>query len=202
VEIFCGWLASHGTSCLEFIAVLFGIVGVYLSIRESVWNWPIGMVNVALYSLLFVRQRLYANAVLQVVYFVLSAYGWYEWLYGGKEHAPLNIARAGRRTWAAVAVAGVLSWIVIGLVTRLFAGAMPWFDAGTVAASLVAEWMLARKLIDNWVLWILVDAAYLPLLLLDHLYFTAINYAVYFALAVLGFVAWKRLLAVNVPSVA
>ncbi len=191
----CAWLLAHGTSCFELVAVAFGIWGVYLSIRESIWNWPIGMINVALYSVLFVRQKLPANAALQVVYFGLSAYGWWKWLYGGKEHTPLKVSRATGRTWALAGVAGGAIWIVLIVATRATGGAMPVLDAGTAAASLVAEWMLARKLLDNWALWIVVDTIYVGMLISDHLYLTAFNYAIYVALAILGFTAWKRVLA-------
>jgi nicotinamide mononucleotide transporter len=195
----CGWLAAHGSSCLELVAVLFGIGGVYLSIRESIWNWPIGMINVALYAMLFLGQRLYANAVLQVVYFALSGYGWYVWKYGGAQGGSLLVAWASPRIrWrAALAVAAI--WVVLLTATRLFGGNMPVLDAGTTAVSLVAEWMLAKKYIDNWVLWIGVDAVYVAMWLSAHLYLTTINYAIYFALAVYGYAAWRRGRAPGAP---
>jgi nicotinamide mononucleotide transporter len=76
VSSFCAWLVAHHSNCLEFVAVLFGIAGVWLSIPESIWNWPVGMINVALFAVLFWTQHLYANSALQVVYFGLSVYGW------------------------------------------------------------------------------------------------------------------------------
>jgi nicotinamide mononucleotide transporter len=184
-------------SCLELVAVAFGIWGVYLSIRESIWNWPIGMINVALYSVLFVRQKLPANAALQIVYFGLSAYGWWEWLYGGKQRTALTVSRATRRTWVGAGLVGGVVWVALIIATRATGGAMPVLDAGTTAASLVAEWMLARKLLDNWTLWIAVDGIYVGMLIADHLYLTAFNYAIYFALAILGYVSWKRSLALS-----
>ncbi len=182
-------------SCLELVAVVFGLAGVYLGIRESVWNWPVGMVNVALYAVLFYGQRLPSNALLQVVYFGLSAYGWYQWLYGGANRTPLTVARASARTWLGATIAGVIIWVTLIVATRSAGGAMPVLDAGTAAASLVAEWMLARKLLDNWALWIAVDSIYVAMFVSQGLFLTAVNYAVYVVLAVMGLVAWKRLLA-------
>jgi nicotinamide mononucleotide transporter len=187
-------LLAHGMSCLELVAVAFGIWGVYLSILESVWNWPIGMINVALYSVLFLRQKLLANAALQIVYFALSAYGWWEWLYGGAQRTPLHVTRGSPRVRAGSAVVGGALWLVLIAATHATGGAMPLLDAGTTAASLVAEWMLARKLIDNWAVWIVVDGIYVGMLIADHLYLTAFNYAIYFGLAIMGYVAWKRAL--------
>jgi nicotinamide mononucleotide transporter len=197
VTTMCAWLLAHGMSCLELVAVAFGIWGVYLSIRESIWNWPIGMINVALYSVLFLRQKLLANAALQLVYFALSAYGWWEWLYGGAARTPLAVTRGSTRLRTGAAAAGVAIWAILLVATRSTGGAMPVFDAGTTAASLVAEWMLARKLIDNWAVWIVVDGIYVGMLIADHLYLTAFNYAIYFLLAIMGYAAWRRAPAVT-----
>lgn len=192
----CAWLAAHGSSCLELVAVVFGIAGVYLSIVESIWNWPIGMINVALYALLFWQQRLYANSGLQVVYFALSVYGWYQWLHGGAERRELVIARATPRTNLTASGATVVSWAVLFFAVRRMPGAsFTLTDTITTAVSLVAEWMLAKKLIENWAAWIVIDAVYVVMFVADGLYLTAINYAIYFVLAVMGLVAWRRTLA-------
>jgi nicotinamide mononucleotide transporter len=192
VPSLCAWLVANGSSCLELVAVLFGIAGVYLSIRESIWNWPVGMINVALYAILFLDQRLYANAALQVVYFALSGYGWYVWKFGGTSGGTLLVTWAPRRLRWRAALATIAVWIVLLVATRLFGGKMPVLDAGTTAVSLVAEWMLAKKFIDNWVLWIGVDAVYVGMLLSAHLYLTTVNYAIYFALAVYGYARWRH----------
>jgi nicotinamide mononucleotide transporter len=195
VGTFCGWLVAHHSSCIELGAAVFGIVGVWLSIPESVWNWPLGMANVALSYVVLARQGLYANAGLQIVYFGLSVYGWYEWLHGGRARTALEISRTTRGTWERVATATLLIWVALMLLTRRMPGATQGFvDAGTTAVSLVAEWMLAKKLLENWTLWIVIDGAYVALLVFDKLYLLAINYAVYFVLAVAGYVAWKRTL--------
>jgi|SRR5579885_3219687 len=191
--MFCTWLAAHGTSCLEFAAASIGLIGVFLAIPESVWNWPTGIVNVALYAYLFVKQGYYANAGLQVVYLVLSIYGWYEWLHGGRARTELHVSRASRRVWFWATAIGVATFVILFTITRRIpGGAFTFTDAATVAASLVAEWMLAKKFLDNWALWIVVDAVYVPMFIAGHNYLTAINYLGYFVLAVMGFVAWKR----------
>ena len=191
----CAWLTAHGSSCLELVAVLFGIVGVWLSIGERVSNWPVGIVNVALYAVLFVQQKLYANAGLQIVYLALSIYGWHEWLYGGARRTALVVTHTARPLALRLVAVTLVIWGALAVLTRLSGGTMPLLDAGTTAVSLVAEWMLARKLVENWAVWIVVDAVYVGMLTSDHLYLTAINYAVYFVLAVMGYVEWKRVAA-------
>ena len=196
MTVFCAWLTAHGTTCLEFVAVLFGIAGVYLSIPESIWNWPVGMINVALFALVFWRQHLYANSGLQVVYFALSVYGWYQWLHGGAEKTELTVARTPRRIGVGAVLATIAAWAVLYFVVRRMPGpTMPFMDTATTAVSLVAEWMLAKKLLENWAVWIVIDAISVGMFVADGLYLTAINYAIYFALAVMGLVAWRRTLA-------
>ncbi|HEV2642732.1 MAG TPA: nicotinamide riboside transporter PnuC [Candidatus Elarobacter sp.] len=192
----CTWLTAHGSSCLELIAVVFGIVSVYLSTRENIWSWPTALVNVALFFVLFYRSGLYSDTGLQVVYFALSLYGWYEWLYGGAGHTAIAVSRTTRRTWPALAAIGVVVWAALGAITsRLPGTALPYMDAATTTVSLLAQWMMTRKLIENWLLWIAVDVIYVGMFVYKGLYLTAFNYGIYLALAVAGYVAWRRSLA-------
>jgi nicotinamide mononucleotide transporter len=192
----CLWLTAHGSSCLEAVAVVFGIVSVYLSTQENIWSWPTALVNVALFSALFLRSGLYSDTGLQVVYFVLSLYGWYEWLYGGAGHTAITVSRTSGRTWIVLGGIGVVAWALLGSITsRLPGTALPYVDAATTTVSLLAQWMMTRKLIENWLIWIAVDVVYVGMFIYKGLYLTAFNYGIYLALAVLGYIAWKRSLA-------
>lgn len=180
---------------LELVAVLFGIVSVFLSTREHIWSWPTALVNVALFFVLFYKSGLYSDMGLQVVYFILSLYGWYEWLYGGKDRTALLVSRTSTRTSLVLLAIGVVVWVALARLTSVLPGvALPYLDAALTTASLVAQWMMTRKLLENWVLWIILDVAYVGMFIFKGLYLTAANYAVYLALAVLGYVAWKRTL--------
>jgi nicotinamide mononucleotide transporter len=193
VNAFCAWLVAHGSTCLEFSAVLVGIVSVFLSVRQNIWSWPTALVNVALFSVVFYQSGLYSDMGLQVVYFGLSLYGWYEWLYGGVGHTELKVSRTSPRTWLVLSTIGVAFWAVDGsLTSRLPGVAVPYIDAATATTSLVAQYMMTRKLLENWIVWIVVDVAYVALFVWRGLYLTAVNYAVYLALAVLGYLAWKH----------
>lgn len=194
----CSWLAAHGSSCLELVAVLFGVVSVFLSVRENIWSWPTALVNVSLYFVLFYESGLYSDMGLQVVYFGLSVYGWYEWLYGGKGRTALKVSRTPKRLWAVLAVIALIVWASLGkLTSRLPGVSLPYVDAATTTTSLVAQWMMTRKLLENWALWIAVDVAYIAMFIFKGLYLTAVNYAIYLVLAWMGHVTWKRSLATS-----
>ena len=184
------WFTGHG---LEFVAVVFGIISVLLSVRQNIWSWPTALVNVALFFALFYKSGLYSDMGLQVVYFVLSLYGWYEWLYGGKGHTELRVSRTSVRTAAVLVAIAVVGWTALSRITARLPGvALPSLDAALTTASLIAQWMMTRKLLENWALWVVLDVVYVGMFIFKGLYLTAANYAVYFGLAVLGHVAWKR----------
>jgi len=192
----CLWLTAHGSSCLEAVAVIFGIISVYLSTRENIWSWPTALINVALFSALFLESGLYSDTGLQLVYFVLSLYGWYEWLYGGAGRTALTVTRTSTRTWAVMGGIGVVTWALLGTITsRLPGTALPYVDAATTTVSLLAQWMMTRKLVENWLIWIAVDVVYVGMFVFKGLYLTAFNYGIYLVLAVMGYVSWKRSLA-------
>jgi nicotinamide mononucleotide transporter len=192
----CLWLTAHGSSCLEAVAVIFGIISVYLSTRENIWSWPTALINVALFSALFLESGLYSDTGLQVVYFVLSLYGWYEWLYGGAGHTAIIVTRTSKKTWVVLGGIGVVVWALLGTITsRLPGTALPYVDAATTTISLLAQWMMTRKLVENWLIWIAVDVVYVGMFIYKGLYLTAFNYGIYLILAVMGYIAWKRSLA-------
>jgi nicotinamide mononucleotide transporter len=181
---------------IEWVAAIAGAVSVYLSTRENIWSWPTAIVNVSLYTFIFSRAGLYSDAGLQVVYLILSIYGWYHWLYGGARHTRLHVSRASGRVWAIAAVAGVLFWLGLARYTSTLPGvSLPYLDAGLTTTSLVAQWMMTRKILENWVLWILADIVYVPMYIHKSLYVTAGLYAVFLVLAVMGLVQWRRSLA-------
>jgi len=177
----------------EILAVVFGIASVYLSTRENIWSWPTALVNVALYFVVFLEAKLYADMGLQVVYFALSLYGWYEWLYGGENRTELHVSRTSRPLGVRLAVIGVACAAVLGTVLARFTdAALPYVDSATTSTSLVAQWMMTRKILENWAVWVAVDIVYIGMFLFKRLYLTAGLYAVFLVLAVMGYVQWKQ----------
>ncbi len=183
----------HGYALAETAGVAFGVLYVWLAVRESVWCWPAGLVNAALFLVVFFHARLYGASALQGVYLVLSLYGWWQWLRGGAEQGRLAVSRTPR-VWAwALAAAGGLGTLGLGLYLRLRTdAALPFPDAATTAFSLAAQWMTTRKWIENWLLWIAVDLVYLAMYLSQRLYATTGLYLVFLVMAVLGYREWRR----------
>src|SRR5881398_2170425 len=139
------WFAEHG---LEFVAVVFGIASVFLSVRQNIWSWPTALVNVALFFALFYKSGLYSDMGLQVVYFILSVYGWYEWLYGGAGRTELRVSRTPARVSVMLLGICVVVWLALArLTSRLPGVALPYLDAALTTASLAAQWMMTRKLL-------------------------------------------------------
>jgi nicotinamide mononucleotide transporter len=186
-------------SPLEMVAVVFGAVSVYLSARQRIASWPTAIVNVLLSAVVYYRARLYSDAGLQLVYFALSVYGWYQWKFGGAHRTELPVSRTPRARVPLLAALAVVGVVTLGLLTTRYTDVLahnrawvPWTDATLTAASLVAQWMMTRKLVENWLVWIAVDVVYVPLLAYKGLYAFAGLYAVFLGLAVKGYVEWRR----------
>ncbi len=185
--------AVRSTNPLELVAVVFGLVSVYLSTREHIASWPTAIVNVAIFFLLFWKAKLYADAVLQLIYLALSIYGWYEWLFGGEHNSRLLVSRARRIHWAVLVPLFLVGGIGLGaMLARYTDSPVPYFDALLTAASLVAQWMMTRKLLENWLIWLLADIVYVPVFIQRGLPFTALQYAVFMALAAMGWYGWRQ----------
>ena len=178
---------------MEWIAAIAGAVSVFLSARQNIWSWPTAIVNVSLYTFIFYRSGLYSDMGLQVVYLALSVYGWYQWLRGGAGHTPLRVSRASARVWWWSAVGGLVFWIALWQSTARLPGvSLPWLDSGLTTLSLIAQWMLTRKILENWILWIVADLVYVPMYVYKELYVTAGLYALFLVLAVMGLLNWRR----------
>ncbi|HJU73976.1 MAG TPA: nicotinamide riboside transporter PnuC [Gemmatimonadaceae bacterium] len=188
---------------LEVIAAVFGAIAVSLSARENVWSWPTAIVNVALYTIVFFQSRLYADMGLQVVYLVLSVYGWYNWLHGGVQRTELHVSRATLRTLLITTVFVVVGSYILGslLATRTNA-ALPYLDSALTVASLAAQWMMTRKILENWIIWIVLDVIYVPMFLSRGLFATSVLYAIFLVLAILGLITWRRSYLRQQPSSA
>ena len=188
----CSWLTAHGSSCAEAFGFVTGVANVWLVTRESLWSWPLGVLNAVFYMVVFARTGLYSDTGLQVVYFTLSLYGWWHWSRGGSAAAPVVVTRTPRRTALLLAAIVLMTWVLLATITsRIPGAALPWLDSILVAISLVAQWMMTRKLLENWLLWIAVDVVYIGLFINRGLPLTAVLYAVFLGLATLGFFQWR-----------
>ena len=193
LSIPCAWLVAHGSSCAELFGFITGVLNVWLITREHIWSWPLGVLNAGFYIVVFAGTGLYSDTGLQVVYLVLSLYGWWHWLRGGPRDAPVVVTRTTRRTAVIMAAIALASWVTLATITRRIPGAaLPWLDAALVSVSLVAQYMMTRKLLEHWLLWIAVDVVYIGLFINRQLPLTAILYAVFLGLAIIGYLQWIR----------
>lgn len=179
----------------ELLGFGTGAVGVWLTVRFNIWNFPIGIANNVFFLVLFWTARLYADASLQIVYLILGFMGWWEWLHGGEQRDRRVMGYAPRR------LVGVLLALVIpatwGLTVLLSAAhdIAPFWDALTTALSLAAQWLLNLKKLQNWYLWIAADVIYVPLYFVKVLYLTGIVYVLFLSMCLLGLRAWRREIA-------
>jgi nicotinamide mononucleotide transporter len=177
---------------IEIAAAAFGIVAVYLSARQSVWNWPLGIINVALYIIVFYEAKLYADMGLQVVYVVLAAYGWWHWLHGGANRGVLHVSRVPPREVVILTIAFLAGTAALStFLARKTDASLPLADSALTVASLIAQYMMTRKYVECWLVWLVADVAYVAMFIYKSLWPTAGLYAVFCVLAVLGWQQWR-----------
>ncbi|WP_459558434.1 nicotinamide mononucleotide transporter family protein [Lacunimicrobium album] len=188
-------------SSIEWIAAAFGFLCVWLTIRQNVLCWPVGLVQVVLYIAVFYHARLYSDLLLHIFYVFLQFYGWYHWLYGAGQRHELPITRMdlkGRFIWP----------ILIAIITLLWGSAMAEFtdasaplpDAFIAVASLAAQWLLARKVLESWLIWIIVDIVAIGVFYSRSLFVTSGLYALFLVLAILGYLQWRRTVSQTLVS--
>ncbi|MDX2287068.1 MAG: nicotinamide riboside transporter PnuC [Bacteroidia bacterium] len=182
------------SSWIEWTAVVTGVLCVIFNTRNSVWGWPTGLISVGLYIYVFFAAKLYADTLLQVYFVATGIYGWHQWLHGGQAHHELPITRLSRREW--------LQWMGLGLAGSVLLGflfdtytdaALPWPDSFVTAFSFIAQFLLARRKLENWIFWLAVDVAAIGVYWAKDLKPTALLYLIYLGLASYGLVHWRQL---------
>lgn len=180
---------------LETFGFISGAWGVWLQVRENVWNWPVQLVSSALYVVVFFQARLFSDAGLNVVYVVLYVLGWYWWLRGGANRGPLVIARIALSQVLVLTAVTVVATAGETVFLTSIHDAAPFMDAFTTVLSLIALFLTARKVFESWHLWIVVNVLYIGLYIYKQLDLTAVLYAIFAGLSVAGLINWRRLLA-------
>lgn len=178
---------------LELIAAILGLANVWLTVKERILAWPVGVVMVSLYIAIFADVRLYADAGLQCIFLALQFYGWYQWLHGGQDHGRLTVRRTASGLLIGLVALGGGATTILALVLRRWTDqALPFGDSAIAAFSLVAQWMLAKKLLENWLLWIAIDVIAIGVYWAKGLKLTSLLYAVFLLMCVAGYRGWRR----------
>ena len=182
-------------SPLEIAAVLTSVLGIWLSTRRKLSSWPVILVSCVLYALVFRREKLYSDMLLQFVYMAFAIYGWWHWWRGVQEEGIVRVERLSGLGLALGITAGAVGSFLLGYVMAHYTdAALPHIDAALTSFSLVAQWWSTRKHIANWWLWIVVDALEIGVFLYKRLYLTSVLFAFLIFLAVLGLRAWSKAL--------
>ncbi|GAB1540226.1 nicotinamide riboside transporter PnuC [Scytonema sp. NUACC21] len=180
-------------SSIEIIGAILGLVSVWLTVKENIWCWPTGIVMVFLYIFIFYEARLYSDVILQVIYVFLQIYGWYAWLHGGKNRRELHVTSITQLQiiiWSGIAIVGTFT---LGFVMHRYTdAALPYPDAAITVMSLIAQWLMAKKVLECWLIWIVVDVLAVGVYAAKQLYPTTGLYTVFLILAVLGYLTWKK----------
>lgn len=186
---------TGAASALEAVAFVTGVFCVWLVTRQSIWNFPLGLVTVGIYAFIFFQSKLFATAGLQLVFFAMNLIGWYLWLRGGENHGALKVSRAPRLEWllTALGIAGATALLYRFLTEA--GGATKFWDALVTSISLAAQWAQSRKILECWWLWIAANVIYIPVCLYNGLSLTALLYGVFLALAVMGLMEWRKAVA-------
>jgi nicotinamide mononucleotide transporter len=189
-------LASRAMNTLEWVAAGLGVINVGLLVRRSIWNYPFGLAMVTLYFFVFYEAKLYSDMLLQPFFFVVQLYGWWSWIRAKQAAGEVQVgllSMGTRLLWGAGIVAASLAW---GMAMHRFTdAAYPFIDAFVAGASVAAQILLARRKLENWVLWIVVDMVAIGLYWSRDLHYTSGLYGLLLLLSIAGFIDWRRKLA-------
>jgi nicotinamide mononucleotide transporter len=184
------WFKIWSLPMTEVLGFASGGICVWLVVREHIANWPIGLANNIAFFFLFLSTRLYADMGLQVVYFGFGLYGWWNWLHGGENRQSLTITRTTRKEWLILLLAIPATTLTLKELLHWLNGSAPLWDSLTTVLSLAAQYLLCRKRLENWWLWILADILYIPLYLSRDLPLTALLYGLFLVMCFLGLRQW------------
>ncbi|MDR9836481.1 nicotinamide riboside transporter PnuC [Herbaspirillum huttiense] len=189
------WLGLS-TTPLELVSFALAVITVWLNIRQNHWAWLFSILSSLLYAAVFADARLYGDAGLQFVFVAVSVWGWTQWLRGGDQHQALQVSQLAARGWAVMAIAWLAGWLLLSWFLQRYTDTdVPHMDGFLTAGSLVGQFLLSRKKLENWLVWIAVDVLYVGLYLYKHLTLTAILYALFVLMAMAGWRSWQRTLA-------
>ena len=193
------WINFTDTSWLEFVAVVFGLMSVWFAKQEKILVSPTGIISVLIYIYICFNVKLFADAGINLFYFIMSVYGWYMWT-RKTDKPPLKITFNTSKDWFITGGLFVFSLILIISLLKYFNGDdvdywstnVPYIDTFTTSVFIIAMLLMALKKVESWIFWIIGDVISIPLYTYKGLVFTSFQFLVFLILAVMGYVEWKR----------
>jgi nicotinamide mononucleotide transporter len=179
---------------MDILGTLLGLMYLYLEIKENVWMWIVGCIMPMIYIVVLYDRGIYADCAMEVYYFLAGIYGFAYWLRGkSRSGKSVSIAVTPRKTAVCLTVCSIALWQVLGVaLDKLTDSTVPYTDALTTSLSVIALWMLSRKLIEQWWVWFVVDLISSGLYIYKGIYGRALLYGIYTVMAVYGFLTWER----------
>ncbi len=185
---------------IEIVAVVFGVLSVWYAHKENIWVFPLGIINVLIYIYICISTQLYANAGINVVYFLTNVYGWYNWSRTNNDQESLQISRNTNKQNAlwllfAAVLYGVTVWILRTANQNdpiYLNSILPWIDGMNTSFFLCATVLMTVKKIENWWFWIAGNVISIPVYFSQGLYFTSLQYAIFLVIAIMGLRGWNK----------
>jgi len=187
------WIASN---IVELTGTIFGLLYIYLSIRQNIAMWVVGFIASTFYIYIYFVSKFYADMGLQVYYLVISVYGFYYWFAKGKSQTDgktnLPVQKLTLRMTLILSAITFVLFVAIAAILKQTDSPVPYWDSFTTAASITATWMITQKFIEQWLVWIVVDITSAILYVQKDLYSTTFLFSVYTILAIVGYVEWRK----------
>ncbi len=178
---------------IEIIGSLLTVLAIWLNTKQNAWGWIVGIASIVCYIYVFASVWLLGDFLLNIYFLITSLYGWYQWKYGSQEHQELAVSRTKSNELLILISLAVLGAVLLGLLFSTYPqAAVPYWDAVITSFSLVAQWLLARKKLENWLVWIFVDVQASMIYFYKDLIVTCFLYLLLTALAIKGYADWKK----------
>lgn len=180
---------------LEIAGTLAGLLYLWFEYKASIWLWPVSIIMPAIYIIVYYQVGLYADSGISIYYLLAGIYGWWAWARHTVRGKEKSITFTPRRLVVLLFFIGGIVFMLIGHILSAYTNStVPWWDSFTTALSIIAMWMLARKYVEQWLVWLVVDVASCGLYIYKELYFTSFLYGLYAAIAFFGYLKWKQLM--------
>jgi nicotinamide mononucleotide transporter len=189
------WEQFKAISLLEWLGTITGALCVYLAAKENVLNWPIAIISVSIYIYIFYNAKLYGDTILQFYFLATCIYGWYYWTFGETTNlaAERKVSTLSNKNWLVIIVLQIVLSVAVGYLLDIKTDTdVPYIDGFCTVGSFIAQYLLTRKILENWIIWIMVDIVYIPLYIHKNLLATAVLYFIFLFIAAKGYIDWRK----------